>query len=397
MGSPAPERSASIKNFFLNVTISVLTTLVTLVLCEAIATVYINHFATEKDFLKYGFITNVRERLASKGVSSMFEPHRYLGYVPRKNYRAGANRHNSLGFRGDEFPLEKPAGEFRIVCMGGSTTYSLKIDDYKQSYPAFLEQTLHQKGYRNVRVINAGVGGWTSWESMINFPLRLMQLKPDMIVVMDALNDIHARLIWPHSAYLPDNSGRRGTPNTVMVPDWKEYSTLYRIFAIKLGLMQSQSSLARSLDADPETFIFTRFTQPVPPPGKRASLGTYKGMTAGEILAKNPPIYFENNLSNLAAMAKNSHVAVVLATYTGSHDLRETTQEYIDALTEMNTVVAKVAQREKVSLFRYDRVFPTDPKFYVDGCHVNPLGAKLQGHVFADYLETSKLLPKPTK
>ena len=57
-------------------------------------------------------------------------------------------------------------------------------------------------------MINAGLAGWSSWESMINFQLRLLDLEPDLIIVYHAVNVLHARLVWPPEAYQPDNSGR---------------------------------------------------------------------------------------------------------------------------------------------------------------------------------------------
>ena len=38
---------------------------------------------------------------------------------------------NNMGFRGDELTMPKPANEFRIFMVGGSTTECLYLDDSK--------------------------------------------------------------------------------------------------------------------------------------------------------------------------------------------------------------------------------------------------------------------------
>lgn len=60
--------------------------------------------------------------------------------------------------------MPKPKGEYRIVCLGGSTTYTGWVDDYRLTYPALLQTELIDRGYA-VTVVNAGNEAWTSYEN----------------------------------------------------------------------------------------------------------------------------------------------------------------------------------------------------------------------------------------
>jgi lysophospholipase L1-like esterase len=82
------------------------------------------------------------------------------------------------------------------VAIGGSTTYTIKVEDDDKTFTQQLEWIIaNDYGYRNVEVINAGVGGYTSWESLINLEFRVLNLQPDLIAVYHGVNDIHARLV----------------------------------------------------------------------------------------------------------------------------------------------------------------------------------------------------------
>jgi hypothetical protein len=74
----------------------------------------------------------------------------------------GVLRTNGRGMVGPEVAANKSAGEFRIVVLGDSYTVGGQVP-YEQTFPSVLEQRLHAAGYSSVRVINAGIGGYTTF------------------------------------------------------------------------------------------------------------------------------------------------------------------------------------------------------------------------------------------
>jgi hypothetical protein len=131
-----------IKAWIINFSIMFFSILLLLVILEGFSKVYIEHLADESSFKKYASVEQLKQR-ENLFISSM---HRYIGYIPTPNFRKGKNRHNSLGLRGEEVVLPKPEGEFRIICVGGSTTYTSKVEDYKLSYPDLLQENLLDAG-----------------------------------------------------------------------------------------------------------------------------------------------------------------------------------------------------------------------------------------------------------
>ena len=382
-----------IQGILSNILLAVLATFLSFAFLEVIVDVYLLRFADEDIFVRYASLNQLQEREISN--KPKYSPHRYLGYYPTPNYVKGKNRHNSLGYRGEEIRIPKPAGQFRIVTLGGSTTYTGNVDDYKKSYPYLLEKYLRRKGQRNVTVVNAGADAWSSWESLINFELRVLDLDPDMIIVYHGLNDIHSRIVWPPEAYRGDNSGRRAPNQTVSVmPSIFEHSTLLRIAMIETGISISPVTFERTIDRHPDTYLGALFA-------KQKSKGVYptgifREKSVRKILERNGPIYFDRNIRNIVTIAKSRGIKVVLSSFSYSPLFSElprvSSQEYISAYEESNQLLEEIAGEMDVYFFDFASKFPTAKQWYTDGRHVNEDGAQLKAELFGAFLMEKQLL-----
>jgi lysophospholipase L1-like esterase len=374
--------------------------LVTFMALEVGARVYLRHLAPDARFINYASIRQLETRYGSgedraASTNRIFTPHRYLGYYPTPNYRRGTNRHNALGYRGEEFPVEKPDGEFRIVCIGGSTTYDSDIDDHTLAYPSQLERVLRERGYGDVRIINAGVAGWTSWESLINFELRILDLDPDLVIDFDALNDVHPRFVWPPERYRGDNSGYRAANSSgLFMPGLAEYSTLLRILMIRAGWIASHADISRTIDRLAPSYYGDIWRDQ-----KRYGQypeGLFEATTAATMLERNDPRYFARNVASLLAVAKAHGVEVVLASFAYSPEFPEeprvTEPDYQQALADNNEILRRIARENGAAFFDFAATFPTDRRYYADGRHNNEEGARLKAEMFAKFLVESGLI-----
>ena len=113
----------------------------------------------------------------------------------------GVLRTNSRGIVGPDIPASKPAGEFRIVVLGDSYTVGGQVP-YEQTFPAVLQQRLRTAGYPSVRVINAGVGGYTTFNEGGLLRENLDWLQPDLVVVAAFMgNDVSENVLATAAGY----------------------------------------------------------------------------------------------------------------------------------------------------------------------------------------------------
>ncbi len=93
------------------------------------------------------------------------------------------------GYRSRPFDVRKPAGEIRIFIIGGS--HVLDAWSYgEQDWPTATETRLHELGFRNVRVINAGTAGHRTFDALGRLVSEIHLYAPDYVVLCCTYNDL---------------------------------------------------------------------------------------------------------------------------------------------------------------------------------------------------------------
>ncbi|HET9905936.1 MAG TPA: SGNH/GDSL hydrolase family protein [Anaerolineales bacterium] len=357
-----------------DVVLVLFSTFLTFFLLEMMSRVWLNYLATPEQYDRFVLFTSIDPK------EFTFAPHPYLSYYPTPNYKKGLTSHNSLGYRSEEFPLEKPNGVYRIVALGGSSTYDVSIKDNADTFTAQLEKMLKDDyGYQNVQVINAGVPGYNSWEILVNLEFRVLDLDPDLVIIYEGTNDVHARMVEPAS-YRGDDLGRRQAWQVPAVALW-EHSAALRITSRML-------SFTRQVSIDDFVSSPTYVSWPF----------EYRliedNLDPNEILKENPPIYFRRNLENMTAVAKAHNITILLSTWAHSPFLNDYAAEdyYQLAFAENNDVVKEVATEQQIPLFDFAAVMPKDARYWADGRHVNEAGAVEKARLFAEYISEQGLI-----
>lgn len=93
-----------------------------------------------------------------------------------------------LGFRTAPFSIRKPEGEYRVVALGGSSTYGF-YDGYRQSWPYLLQEKLNRgSGGGKYKVINAGISSQTLYGIHRLLIHEALDWEPDCVVLYSLWN-----------------------------------------------------------------------------------------------------------------------------------------------------------------------------------------------------------------
>ena len=129
------------------------------------------------------------------GKGLIYCPHPFTNWSLNPTYlnKLGESIHTVEGFRKTREAMsimqvvqENPSA-YRVVCVGGSSTYCTEIERYQDTWPAQLQDKLSEK---DVVVFNFGVGGWGTIQSLIRCSTWLPIIQPKIVVIYQAKNDL---------------------------------------------------------------------------------------------------------------------------------------------------------------------------------------------------------------
>lgn len=163
--------------------------LATLVLFELVARVGAwLYYGRNPYYLFYGFVSWTDD--TGEGHSEKLDG--YFKFPPDQTIQHGLpepGRINNHGFRGPDFAAEKPPGVFRVVCMGGSSTFGYTDRD-TGTYPYLLQEHFDaQPGETRVEVINGGIPHFNTDHLVAMLESEALTWSPDALTLYCAYND----------------------------------------------------------------------------------------------------------------------------------------------------------------------------------------------------------------
>lgn len=305
----------------------------------------------------------------------------YLLYAPSPNLeKYGYRQHNEDGYRGKKVPVVKQKGTYRILFMGGSTTYSMWVNDPDSAYPAITGDILNKdlaegrisnNKVKKIEVINAGVPWGTSAEILTHYNFKFRYYDPDLVVINTGGNDAYAHFIG--GPYSPDFSHFRKSMTDVRPVKkpfrWLFHSRLFSFFIIYIF----QDDLVKGgqfvHQGEQQRIRWFQHQNPATNPVKDLKYNA-----------------FYNNLNSVIHEIKADSAFILLVPFLGHWE----NEQYTDTILGMHyfyiTLLKQIADENQVYFAPFDPEVITDKAYWMDDCHLNEAGVREKAHHIARYI-----------
>ena len=288
-----------------------------------------------------------------------------------KDFRYGQFTSNNFrhidGPKGDrDIVVPKPESQFRILCLGASTTGNyIQYEGKEYSYPMELELYLKNRyPKKDIIVHNCGHGGWTSAEILINFLLNLYDTEPDVVLIYHAYNDLIPSLT---PGFLSDYSHAR-----------RNLGEMIHKYRIASGIPNLPFAIYNHL-------LNHVFPYMNPRHGVIQATSRNKPDLNGQFRGLNT---YGRNIEHLVKVCKESKINVMLSTF--CHYLYAEIKnskvhlKYMEGLQGENEEMKKIAQKHQIPLVDNRQLIPEEEKYFVDSVHFSPDGMKLLARNFGE-------------
>jgi len=284
---------------------------------------------------------------------------------------------NNMGFRGDDLTIPKPANEFRIFMVGGSSTECLYLDDSKAFTRVLQNELNKQTTNLTVKVFGAGKSGDASDDHCSMIVHRIVQLQPDMIIVFAGINDLTRALVnYDYLHYVKDESPERLRLLQYLATE----SQIVRRFYYLFGQMSTPvTQVFQEIHLRSEYKKSIRLCNSLPVSNERPRVD---------------PGAYANNLRTIAGAAQAHGIKLVLmtqqTTWNGpdNANLKEWQwlvcrsgtryrEDYMhEALTALNDQTRQVARQFSIPVYDLAGTMPKSRDFFYDDVHFNDRGAQ---------------------
>jgi lysophospholipase L1-like esterase len=310
-------------------------------------------------------------------ISDEFEvAHPDGSWSPRPGFRKAGIEVNALGFRGPDIDLVKPAGTFRLVALGDSTTFGDRSQrDGPYAVRLQVRLDLRHDCRARIQVVNAGVEGYQARHVRHHLEHAVRPLSPDLLLLFVGWNDL-----WSDN---PQNPTKR-------LDRWSPFNRLLRTSYAMKALTKLAFDLRRPVrEVNAETReAYQSFTPSRLLQDYEDILDIGQAMGARMVMLTLP--------SPLGSRTDTGH-RFHFPHYTAS-------QELVTLLWhKYNAAVRDLAARRGIPLVDLARdvaQVPQSETFFSDTAHLTPEGAGVVAAILESQLLSAGLLPcagRPTR
>ncbi len=297
---------------------------------------------------------------------------------------------NNVGFRGAFLARPKPAAEYRVFMVGGSTTECLYLDD-SEAVTFVLQEQLNRMmaGKREWRVYGAGQSGNISYDHVAMISQRIVHLEPDMIILFCGVNDLSAAIFNADYCFFTSESQRYSFRNLFSFAATEFQLPRYLYTSLRRLSGRSAREIQQTITrrSNYQSKIALRRQAPVAKKKPRTDLSPY-----------------EENLKSIIGVARAHGIDLVFVTQPSSWNSRvdpkaaewhwmtyregvRYPEEWMDeALEKYNDVMRRLGGENGIPVFDLARGVKKSLQFFYDDCHFNVAGARYVGEELGSFV-----------
>jgi len=320
-------------------------------------------------------------------ITSIYQFHPFTGFVFKPNqtlYGSHPRQPNQVRIQTDEhgflsdvgsLPLAKRSNEIRIAAIGGSTTANVNLA-YADNWPGRIGEMIQArfKGHE-VTVINAGVPGYDTAQSVGNLALRVMPFNPDLVIIYHAYNDL--KVVRADFDIAPDYSNVHDRP----YGQFERPNPVVRLLNHSMFYVRARNSYRELKRNQANVAMFMEEGRLDSVPDEAAAI-------------------FEHNIRTMVAIARSGGAEVILSSFATLHELDVDTalravtpmkkQELIELIRftpgltlrgilagigRYNAILKRVAEDLQTGWVDNAQLVPNRDEFFLDRVHVSSAGA----------------------
>ncbi len=307
-----------------------------------------------------------------------------------QSFDGGPMAVNEKGYRGPDFSTEKKPGITRIIVYGGSSAFNLGASDGKD-WPRLVEAKLKDAGIANIEVINAGIPGHATTDSVSRLMTEGHFLGPDYVLLYQGWNDIKY-FTWPEPILrvmrpLKPNPllYYQGSLDRFLGETLESYGRVRNIYLSAVLDLDTEGAIDpwRDVEDDWELATFMETAQ-------SDARGIYE----------SGPKQFELNIRNFVSVVRNIGATPILVrqarlVHPGNTDTEKERIRYdyvkldhaglVQAFETIDRLTERIAREQNV-LWIDTRSVPKDLETFYDHIHLRPQGAEALASIIADAL-----------
>jgi len=288
-----------------------------------------------------------------------------------------------------KYGIKNKAGVFRIIAMGGSTTRNASLDK-SDRYPKVLEKLL-RKHYNSdkIEVLNSGMDWFTTKHTLINYVTYCTDWKPNLVVLMHAINDLYRSFSppeftigeynegWTHY-YGPSINGAQALPSFEESVK-KKYLDGFIDFIQRIENVEVDYPTSKYVSIK----MFRRHL---------TKIANYMKMEKVKLLLMTQPYMFKGNMSEEELKKLWFGVRFCSRKLGLTHAEYPTPVSLARAMDMFNNVTKETAKSENVLFADTEPVLPKTLKYFRDDVHYTKEGAYLLAEATADAVIKSGLV-----